>query len=167
MHSSSSNIENFVLQFWFYDKGRARRCIRWFWCKCHRTKIYILWREKMLPFLTKKKTSLNFKSLVLQQLCGDETKTAETKSDFVLSICVIKSVDLVDRSRRWSSLNCRHNRLSSILCSWLRWNRARREKLFSQISIPLNKRWVVTVLENSIISIFEGPWCLKSVKILC
>ena len=27
------------------------------------------------------KTSLNFKSLVLQQLCGDETKTAETKSD--------------------------------------------------------------------------------------
>ena len=27
------------------------------------------------------KTSLNFKSLVLQQLCGDETKTADTKSD--------------------------------------------------------------------------------------
>ena len=27
------------------------------------------------------KTSLNFKSIVLQQLFGDETKTAETKSD--------------------------------------------------------------------------------------
>ena len=44
--------------------------------------VYKLCRMENLTFPNKEqKTSLNFKSLVLQQLCGDETKTAETKSD--------------------------------------------------------------------------------------